>query len=448
MIDRKSLSGLILLLAIISIPEKLYADILHLKTGGTIDGGIIEETDTYVRIKTDPGIEFTVEKNKIESVEKKETAEDVYLKRLKDLKDDDAKGHYELALWCENKKLNQHAKKEFQKAIEVNHTYKEARIELAKMLIEEGNIYEAIEHMDELNKNYLEDIEVKDWLSRTLKKWPKVEYYMKAKNISDKDAEGHYQMGIFCSDKGWLQEAREEWRKAVEISSSYNEKINKHILLLQQSEAKMLFETGISEFNAQRYEKSVSLFQKVIQEYGKTDIAKDAQKMLAEAEGKRDEERKAKEEQKRQEARKRGVAGKYGYKWEWGTSMEKIREDIKYKNPQLVSDGILEYQDVIMNKSCAIRLEFTLRYLLYKVVIKWNTSVGDNIRDFLTEQYGSPTGYRDSGQYSWGNSDKETSDIILLDYSFFSTTLTYFSGEYNKKYIEELDRVIEQIDRW
>ncbi|MBI4548621.1 MAG: tetratricopeptide repeat protein, partial [Ignavibacteriae bacterium] len=211
-------------------------------------------------------------------------------------KGDDAKGHYELALWCRKRNLSQYAKEELQKAIEINQTYKEAHLELARLLIEEGSVNEAIRHLEEITKNNPEDIEAKDLKLRIFQKWPKVEYYMKAEEVGEKDAEGHYQLGIFCFNKDWFKEAREEWKKVIEIDTTYNDKTNEQLAILQEAEAKVVYEAGVNEVKAQRYKESIPLLQKVIQEYSKTASAKEAEKMLMDAEGKIIEEQKVHEE--------------------------------------------------------------------------------------------------------------------------------------------------------
>lgn len=175
-INQVLLRKLVLVSAIMLMSGKLYADIIHLKTGVTIQGKVINETETHLKVKTGQGIEFTFEKSQIESIEKDE---DVYSRRAKEVKDDDAKGHYELALWCKEKNFPQYAKGELQKAIEINRTYREARFELARMLIEEGDIYEAIGHLKEIKKSNPGDIEAKNWISWILERWPEVEYYVK-----------------------------------------------------------------------------------------------------------------------------------------------------------------------------------------------------------------------------------------------------------------------------
>ena len=110
-INRNLLIKSILVLIMVLISEKSYTDILHLKTGVTIDGKVISESDTHIRIRTGYGIEFKVKKVQIESIEKKMSDEDVFLEKVKEIKDGDAKGHYELGIWCKRKDLKQYAKK-------------------------------------------------------------------------------------------------------------------------------------------------------------------------------------------------------------------------------------------------------------------------------------------------------------------------------------------------
>ena len=53
-----------------------------------------------------------------------------YEKKLSSIKSDDVEGHYKLGLWCEGKKLDDLAKKEFERTISINLNHKGAREKL------------------------------------------------------------------------------------------------------------------------------------------------------------------------------------------------------------------------------------------------------------------------------------------------------------------------------
>ena len=82
----------------------LFADVVHLKNGRTLEGEILSEAGTKVLLKTRFG-EVTIEKADIASIDRRPTPLAEYESRRKALATDDAEGHYELALFCREKGL-------------------------------------------------------------------------------------------------------------------------------------------------------------------------------------------------------------------------------------------------------------------------------------------------------------------------------------------------------
>src|SRR3990170_907170 len=122
----KKVSVILLLLQIVVI--NLYADVVHLTTGGKVEGKV---TDLGSELKVEgPIATATISKDRVVSIERKETSYEAYLNKLSELKADDLEGHYQLALWCKDKNLGTQARKEFEAVIRIDPDHENARKEL------------------------------------------------------------------------------------------------------------------------------------------------------------------------------------------------------------------------------------------------------------------------------------------------------------------------------
>jgi hypothetical protein len=93
------------------------ADTLHLRNGGKFEGKLVEKTDThYVFDVVGLGVQrFPV--GQVLRIEESETVLDEYESRLKALDPADADAHFQLGLWCEEKKLRAQAKTLFERTL-------------------------------------------------------------------------------------------------------------------------------------------------------------------------------------------------------------------------------------------------------------------------------------------------------------------------------------------
>jgi hypothetical protein len=122
----------IIMLAAIGSALPAFGDVVHLKSGGTLEGQVVE-TDDAVVVKLPVG-EVRLSKDAVARIEKKETALEEYQKRAAALKDDDAEGHYRLGLWAQSVGLKAQAKEQFQKTIALKPDHAEAHKALGHRL--------------------------------------------------------------------------------------------------------------------------------------------------------------------------------------------------------------------------------------------------------------------------------------------------------------------------
>jgi len=115
---RKGLTRVILASFFLSVlaGEALRADIVHLTNGGTLEGDVTYQDDRVV-VTTKFG-SVTVPREQVLRVEHVASPEERYQEKAKALGPDDAEGHYQLALWCQQQeRLEEEAVKEAEAAL-------------------------------------------------------------------------------------------------------------------------------------------------------------------------------------------------------------------------------------------------------------------------------------------------------------------------------------------
>ncbi len=95
------------------------ADVVYLKTGGTLEGEIVSETADVVRIKTRLGT-VDVDRSRIDRIEHKKTVAQQMREKRAALKADDAEGHFQLARWAEENGLRKDARQLYVKACKID----------------------------------------------------------------------------------------------------------------------------------------------------------------------------------------------------------------------------------------------------------------------------------------------------------------------------------------
>jgi len=105
------------------------ADIVVLKSGGRIEGEVIDRGD-FVEIRIRAGVSTTIARKDIKEIIIKKSPIQMYQERARLIADNDSLGHYHLGLWCKDQNLARQAEKEFKKAIKIDPEHAESRKEL------------------------------------------------------------------------------------------------------------------------------------------------------------------------------------------------------------------------------------------------------------------------------------------------------------------------------
>ncbi|MCK4249230.1 MAG: hypothetical protein KAX15_05570, partial [Candidatus Omnitrophica bacterium] len=130
-----TLMGMLVVIISLLYLSCVYADVIHLKNGGDLEGKIIEETEQTVKIKLVVG-EVEIERARIKNIEKTPTEEDIYLQRVNELDENDIQGHYKLGLFCLENNLKEYARIEFEKANEIKLNNAETHFTLGEFCFE------------------------------------------------------------------------------------------------------------------------------------------------------------------------------------------------------------------------------------------------------------------------------------------------------------------------
>ena len=127
-VEGKIMLRFLLFLSAVLLCAALLGDIIHLDGGGFVEGEIVDEDEDRVVVKTKFG-EMSIPRGRIVRIERG-TNEEIYKKRLKELKDDDTEGHFELGLWAKRVGLASYAKERFRYVLKLDPDHEFARLEL------------------------------------------------------------------------------------------------------------------------------------------------------------------------------------------------------------------------------------------------------------------------------------------------------------------------------
>ena len=104
------------------------ADILHLKSGGSVEGTIIAQDEQRYTVRTLVGT-VTVPADAVERLEKKASVLDEYVKLSKEAADT-APAQVKLATWCDEHGLRAFWRKHLKRALELDPDCEPARVAL------------------------------------------------------------------------------------------------------------------------------------------------------------------------------------------------------------------------------------------------------------------------------------------------------------------------------
>ncbi|MDD5081498.1 MAG: hypothetical protein PHZ27_02870 [Candidatus Omnitrophica bacterium] len=121
----------------------------------------------------------------------------------------------------------------------------------------------------------------------------------------------------------------------------------------------------------------------------------------------------------------------------------KIRSDSK-SIMAIDDDRVLKYADRILDEDCVVTLEFSpISKELALIKIIWaDKGIAEDMKKILVEKYGE---YKKSNifieEYRWQSAGEF--DVIVLEYDYAGTTLTYYGGDSYRKYRDEFDKFYE-----
>lgn len=107
----------------------VLGDVIHRKDGGKIEGKIIAQTETEVRIATKYGVQ-SVPREIIKKIETTPTPLETYRQMLAAIPQGNADDHYQLGRWCKEQKLAAKARLQFREALKHDPGHHGARVEL------------------------------------------------------------------------------------------------------------------------------------------------------------------------------------------------------------------------------------------------------------------------------------------------------------------------------
>ncbi|MBI1850863.1 MAG: hypothetical protein HYR85_11015 [Planctomycetes bacterium] len=121
--NRKTLS----FLACVLLPALLArADVVHLRSGGKVEGTIVEENTREVVVKTAFGTQ-KIARTDVASIEKGKTTREIYEEKKAALKPGDAEAIYQLALWCHDQNFGKEWKQHLEETIKADPDHAAAR---------------------------------------------------------------------------------------------------------------------------------------------------------------------------------------------------------------------------------------------------------------------------------------------------------------------------------
>ncbi len=133
------------LLFLTACAAAVQADVIHLKSGGQMEGEIIEESADLLKLRLQMGGTLNIKKDRIERIEEKEfflspSAE--YKRRKGNIGKTNAQGHYELALFCIRHRMYPEAIAELNTTLKLDANFK-------------GKVEERIKEVREKQKSHL-----------------------------------------------------------------------------------------------------------------------------------------------------------------------------------------------------------------------------------------------------------------------------------------------------
>ena len=134
----RHLAGLasLIFLWLISLSGPALADIIHLKNGGKIEGRVIEQTSTKIKVQTRFGSVMTLSRAQVLRIEKKKDVWDDYDQRRGKIKKNDAPGLFLLYKWCLENGLKQEAGNVLEEVLQADPNHDDAHRIMGEVKVE------------------------------------------------------------------------------------------------------------------------------------------------------------------------------------------------------------------------------------------------------------------------------------------------------------------------
>ena len=110
---------------------------------------------------------------------------------------------------------------------------------------------------------------------------PYTVYKVRAARIDDKNAKQHLELGDFCFGNKLFLAASQEYNKALELDPSLKDTIQKKLEEVNASDAKQLFEDGITLVKQDNLEEAVKKFRTILDKYQDSSFANQAKEELS-----------------------------------------------------------------------------------------------------------------------------------------------------------------------
>ena len=118
------------------LAASVSADIIHYKDGRKLEGDILEQNDSEVRIDTEFGT-ITVKMSKIARIEEKATPAQELAERRAEVDDSNARAIYQLALWADEHKLRKESKALLLEVVAADPGHRDANERLGRVKVDD-----------------------------------------------------------------------------------------------------------------------------------------------------------------------------------------------------------------------------------------------------------------------------------------------------------------------
>jgi len=112
-----------------------FGDVIHLRSGGNIEGEVTGEEDGHLLVRTRFGVQ-RIARADVVRIEEKQTVREQYEKRLRALDREDADAVLELALWCKKKRMTAQYRELLELAVTADPEHEAAQTERGRVRFE------------------------------------------------------------------------------------------------------------------------------------------------------------------------------------------------------------------------------------------------------------------------------------------------------------------------